>query len=163
MNYFKNTDNQIFAYDNSQVAKGYGKDMTALEGGEFYDGTSIKPYNDGYVAVERDVDGSVTAPIELVTQLQVEADTKVLNDWKANRQAQVDAIVVTTTSGKQFDGDEISQARMARTWPLLELDTDTTEWSLADTPTGVMTQVTKAELKEACLLAGQEQTRLWSI
>lgn len=30
MNYFKNTNNEIFAYDNEQVAQGYGKDLTTI-------------------------------------------------------------------------------------------------------------------------------------
>jgi len=30
MNYFKNTNNEIFAYDNSQVKQGYGKDLTPI-------------------------------------------------------------------------------------------------------------------------------------
>jgi len=35
MNYFKNTNNEIFAYDDEQVAQGYGKDLTALTQAEF--------------------------------------------------------------------------------------------------------------------------------
>ena len=35
MNYFKNTNNKIFAYDDEQVAQGYGKDLTALTQAEF--------------------------------------------------------------------------------------------------------------------------------
>lgn len=34
MNYFKNTNNQIFAYDDEQVAQGYGKDLTQITEGE---------------------------------------------------------------------------------------------------------------------------------
>jgi len=30
MNYFKNTNNQIFAYDDEQVAQGYGKDLIPI-------------------------------------------------------------------------------------------------------------------------------------
>lgn len=30
MNYFKNTNNEIFAYDDEQIKKGYGKDLTPI-------------------------------------------------------------------------------------------------------------------------------------
>ena len=30
MNYFKNTNNEIFAYDDEQVKQGYGKDLTPI-------------------------------------------------------------------------------------------------------------------------------------
>jgi uncharacterized protein YcgL (UPF0745 family) len=30
MNYFKNKENKVFAYDNEQVKQGFGKDLTAI-------------------------------------------------------------------------------------------------------------------------------------
>ena len=80
--------------------------------------------------------------------------------WKADRAAMVRAIKVTTVAGNTFDGDEISQGRMARAILSLQAapaGTETT-WVLADnTPI----QVDLDELSEALRLAGQEQTRLW--
>jgi len=76
---------------------------------------------------------------------------------KAARAAEVDAIVVTTASGKTFDGDEKSQDRMSRAINAMD-DSDTTLWVLADnTPT----YVTRAELREALRLAGEAQTEIW--
>lgn len=73
----------------------------------------------------------------------------------------VDSIVVTTRSGKSFDGDETSQGRMARAIIALNAAgiTETT-WVLA---TNIPTLVTIQELTEALMLAGAEQTRIWVI
>lgn len=80
---------------------------------------------------------------------------------KADRQAAVDAIKVTVSSGKVFDGDEISQTRMARAIVALQAtDAPNTMWGLAD---NTFVEVTLGELVEALALAGAEQTRLWSI
>lgn len=79
-----------------------------------------------------------------------------LAEAKAARQGLVDAILVTV-NGKEFNGDEIAQGRMARAAVAME-DTDQTLWVLADnTPT----MVTKAELCEALRLAGEAQTAIW--
>lgn len=79
-----------------------------------------------------------------------------LNEAKAGRNELVESIVVTV-NGKEFNGDEIAQGRMARAAVAME-DTDQTLWVLADnTPT----MVTKAELHEALRLAGEAQTAIW--
>lgn len=80
---------------------------------------------------------------------------------KAMRQALVDAITVTTATGKTFDGDETSQTRMARAIIGMQAaGALTINWVLADNTTA---SVTVAELTEALVLAGQEQARLWII
>jgi len=94
-----------------------------------------------------------------LVKIQDDIDAQALEDWKASRAEAVSEIVVEV-NGKKFDGDEQSQIRMGRTWVLME-DLSTTQWSLADSASGVMTEVTKEELKEACRLAGLEQTALW--
>lgn len=76
---------------------------------------------------------------------------------KAEREAAVAAIKVTTASGRTFDGDEASQSRMARALGAMD-DTDTTAWVLADNS---VAQVGRMELREALRLAGAEMTRLW--
>ena len=82
---------------------------------------------------------------------------EILARAKAARAAEVESLVVTTTTGKAFDGDEKSQDRMARAIAAMN-DDDTTLWVLADnTPT----TVTREELREALRLAGEAQTAIW--
>lgn len=76
--------------------------------------------------------------------------------FKAQRQILVDNIKVTV-GGRVFDGDEVSQTRMAQA-AVVMTDEETTKWVLANND-DVM--VTKAELLEALRLAGAEQTRIW--
>lgn len=90
------------------------------------------------------------ATTEYITNLRIQ-------EAKALRQAEVDVIVVTTTSGKMFDGDEQSQDRMSRAINALNPE-ETTSWVLSDnTPT----MVTREELQEALRLAGAAQTTIW--
>jgi len=80
---------------------------------------------------------------------------------KAQREAAVAAITVTTAAGNTFDGDEISQGRMARA--VIALSTGlapSVTWVLADNS---VIQATAAELTEALVLAGQAQSQVWVI
>lgn len=79
---------------------------------------------------------------------------------KANRAKLVSEIVVTTSSGKMFDGDEDSQNRMARAIVALPENGGTIQWTLADNS---IVEVTSGELREALILAGARQTQLWRI
>lgn len=80
---------------------------------------------------------------------------------KAARAAAVDAIVVTTTAGNAFDGDETSQTRMARAIIALQATgTPTVNWILHDNS---VIQATVAELSEALALAGAAQAAIWVI
>lgn len=80
--------------------------------------------------------------------------------WKARRAEAVRNIKVTTASGRVFDGDEISQARMARAILGLQEAGEgaTVLWVLANNEA---VTVTAEELAEALHLAGAEQARLW--
>ena len=70
-------------------------------------------------------------------------------------------LVVTTTSGKIFDGDEKSQDRMARAINIATITGLTeTQWKLANNE---IVMVTLDELKEALALAGQEMSRIWLV
>lgn len=80
-----------------------------------------------------------------------------LHKAKNLRKQAVDSIIVTTSSGKQFDGHEDAQNRMSRTLNLIQ-EGEVTEWVLADNSIAL---VTKEELSEALRLAGLEQTKLW--
>lgn len=80
---------------------------------------------------------------------------------KAERTAAVENIKVTTSAGNTFDGDEISQGRMARA--IIGLSTGiapSVAWVLADNS---VIQATAPELTEALVLAGQAQADIWVI
>lgn len=80
---------------------------------------------------------------------------------KAERAAVVDAIMVTTSSGNTFDGDEVSQTRMARAIIALQATgTPTVNWVLANNST---IDASAAELVEALALAGSAQAAAWII
>lgn len=77
--------------------------------------------------------------------------------FKADRAAAVSSITVTTSSGNTFDGDEVSQARMAQSIVAMP-DGGTVRWVLAD---NTAIQASAAELREALLLAGSARSALW--
>ena len=79
-------------------------------------------------------------------------------EWKSNRAVAVAAIKVTTQAGNTFDGDEVSQARMARAILALP-EGQTVRWVLHG---NAEIDATAAELREALALAGAEQARLWA-
>lgn len=100
-------------------------------------------------------------PPEQVAENQAAAATAAREQAKAERQATVDAIKVTTTSGHTFDGDETSQTRMARAILALQATgTPSVAWVLAD---NTVIQATAAELIEALALAGAAQAAVWVI
>lgn len=80
--------------------------------------------------------------------------------FKADRQALVGAITVTTKSGRVFDGDEASQGRMARAILGLQGQAEgtTVQWVLHD---NTVVAIGTDELQEALMLAGLRQTELW--
>ena len=79
---------------------------------------------------------------------------------KAQREANVKNILVIV-NGKEFNGDETSQTRISRALIALEFaKQDSTKWILANNEEAI---VTKAELAQALILAGQKQTELWPI
>lgn len=80
-----------------------------------------------------------------------------MQEAKASRQAEIDAIIVTTAAGNSFDGDEASQTRMTRAITSLQPG-ETMPWVLAD---NVAADVSKEELQEALRLAGTVQTEIW--
>ncbi len=88
----------------------------------------------------------------------VKTPEEIRAEFKVERAARVAAIVVTVDS-MNFDGDEISQSRMARAIVALEAaaKADTT-WVLSDNTVVV---VTVDQLKQALIKAGQAQTDCW--
>lgn len=96
---------------------------------------------------------------EAAAENQAQAAADALDAAKAARHVQVARIKVTTASGKEFDGDETSQTRMARAILAMESVSATeTHWVLA---TNIPTVVTLAELKEALVLSGEAQAAVW--
>lgn len=82
------------------------------------------------------------------------------DELKAERDAAVAAIKVTTTAGNTFDGDEVSQTRMTRAVVALGAAPagSTVNWVLSDNS---VLDATEAELTEALLLAGKAQADIW--
>lgn len=112
------------------------------------------PANSDYAAYQAWLaDGGQPLPADPLSPAEVLAAAK------AARQVAVDNIKVTTQAGHTFDGDEVSQGRMSRAIIALDAAGQTsTTWVLSN---NVPTTVTRSDLVEALVLAGQEQTRLW--
>lgn len=84
----------------------------------------------------------------------------MLQKAKAQRQASVDSLKVTTSSNKEFDGDELSQDRMNKAIKTAEITGLTQcEWVLANNKPTI---VTLDELKEAFAKAFQAMGAVWS-
>ena len=113
-------------------------------------------------------------PVELVdghyvqTWVQTARDpeevaAEELAQAKAERAAAVSRITVTV-DGMTFDGDEVSQERMARTITAAvatgEDMSATTTWVLAD---NTVAQVSMQQLAQALRAAGEQQTALWTV
>lgn len=102
---------------------------------------------DGYEVVE--LPEAEKTPDQLRMEAKIRREQAVLN------------IVVTTSSGKQFDGDEQSQNRMTRAVIGMQYaNAPSIPWTLADNTEVV---VTLEELAEALVLAGTQQTQLWPL
>lgn len=89
---------------------------------------------------------------------QEELAEQALMQAKRERSEAV-ANIVVEVDGMKFDGDETSQGRMARS-AVAMTDEETITWVLHD---NTIAQVTKAQLLQALRLAGEEQTRLWTM
>lgn len=103
-------------------------------------------------------------PEKKAEALAASANAEALNVRAAAKKARaiaVEAITVTTAAGNTFDGDEVSQGRMARA--IIGLSTGlatTVTWTLSNNTT---IEATSAELTEALVLAGQAQSAIWLI
>ena len=93
-----------------------------------------------------------------------EIKAQELAEAKAERAEAVSKIIVEV-DGMKFDGDETAQTRMGRTISAAmalgaELNTVKRTWVLAD---NTVAKPTIAQLAKALELAGNEQTRLWTV
>ena len=92
------------------------------------------------------------------------AAAKALEEAKEERADNVSNIKVTV-DGMEFDGDEEAQTRMGRTIAAaialgVDIDTHTQIWVLAD---NTIAQPTIKQLAQALKLAGEKQTKLWTV
>ena len=78
---------------------------------------------------------------------------------KAERASAVAALTVEV-DGMVFDGDEKAQERMSRAVNMADSMDEQTKWVLHDNTVAI---VTAAQLRQACRLAGQKQTELWTM
>jgi len=122
--------------------------------GEWYSGENL---------VDLTGDISVTWLDEVAYQAEQDA-IAALQTFKSNRQSLLDNAVVTANNF-EFDADEISIGRMSNAIlsAIAELDTFAMQWSLANTATGVMTDVTLGDLKLAHQLAVQNMANIWGV
>ena len=91
---------------------------------------------------------------------RVPTPEEIIATKKSERQAIVDAIVVTVSSGKAFDGNEEAQSRISRAIQAAEIVCiDSTTWILAN---NIPTVVTLPELKEALVLSIQAMGAVWA-
>jgi hypothetical protein len=86
-----------------------------------------------------------------------EVAMKQLLTAKAEREEYVKRIVVEVDD-MMFDGDEVSQDRMARSIIALDLG-EKVQWVLAD---NTIKMVTRAQLREALRKSGEAQTAIWA-
>lgn len=112
-------------------------------------------------------------PIDGVRRFQIvavpeptpeELEAQALVEAKAERAEAVSKIVVEV-DGMKFDGDETAQTRMGRTISAavalgVDINTYTQTWVLAD---NTVATPTIKQLAQALKLAGEEQTKLWTV
>ena len=90
----------------------------------------------------------------------VKTNDEIIAEKKCQRQAIVDAITVTVSTGKVFDGNEDAQSRMGRAIQTAQIaNIPSTTWVLAN---NVPTTVTLAELQEALVLSMQAMGAVWA-
>lgn len=113
-------------------------------------------HTDEWVAIVKDEEGQITAPLGLVDQLANEAVEKAIAEIKVAILKAIDTMRVEV-DGLAYDGNEPSQARMDRAIQTLVGDEPIT-WRMYDNSTETLTQT---ELGKALRAAGVMQTKLW--
>ena len=100
----------------------------------------------------------------LESELPDPTPEELLEQAKEERAEAVSKIIVEV-NGMKFDGDETAQTRMGRTIAAavalgVDINTYTQTWVLAD---NTVATPTIKQLAEALKLAGEEQTKLWTV
>lgn len=111
-----------------------------------------------------ELDSSLVEWLDVEAWQEEQGAETALQDFKNSRQALIDSAVVHA-NGFKFDADEVSIGRMASAVlaTIAEDDTFVMQWSLADTDTGVMTDITLQDLKLAHKLAVLNMAGVWGI
>ncbi len=111
-----------------------------------------------------ELDSSLVEWLDVEAWQSVQDAETALQDFKNSRQALIDSAVVDA-NGFKFDADEVSIGRMASAVlaTIAEDDAFVMQWSLADTNTGVMTDITLQDLKLAHKLAVLNMAGVWGI
>lgn len=105
------------------------------------------------------VDSNLPKPVITLSEDELAQINATFNsNVKSNREQLVAAIMVTSSLGNSFNGDEVSQTRITRAIVALPDETSTILWTLSNNS---KVAVAKPELQEVLLLAGIEQTKLW--
>lgn len=100
----------------------------------------------------------------LESELPDPTPEELLEQAKAERASAVSKIIVEV-DGMKFDGDETAQTRIGRTIAAavalgVDTNTYTQTWVLAD---NTVATPTIKQLAQALKLAGEEQTKLWTV
>jgi hypothetical protein len=106
----------------------------------------------------QDEEGNEVFPVEMQPYLDAEAKVQAYSDWKAERQTKVDNIEVEYL-GVIYQGDEISQTRLARAITSLPNDTQTVFWVAKDNS---VNGLVRSQLQDILLLAGAKQAEAWN-
>ena len=120
--------------------------------------------NNAYIEEIEPVDGHRRFQIVAIPAPTPEEQQQALMEQKKALRAEAVSKITVTVDGMEFDGDETAQDRMARAITMFQannLPADyQTDWVLAD---NTIAKVTVTQLSQALLLAGKEQTSLWTV
>jgi hypothetical protein len=104
-------------------------------------------------------------PAAQVVAEQTEREAQAaIATFKAERQGLLESAVVDA-NGFEFDADEVSIGRMANALLAAsnQPESYSLQWSLADTPTGVMTEIVIADLRLAHRQAVENMGIIWGV
>ena len=120
--------------------------------------------NNAYITEIEPLDGHRRFQVVAVPEQTAEELAEQELQQKKDERAEAVSRITVEVDGMVFDGDETAQDRMARAITMFNannLPADTvTPWVLAD---NTVAEVTVAQLSQALLLAGKEQTALWTV
>ena len=116
---------------------------------------SVSEFIDAFEPI--DADGNTVDGFVKLTSADVEVKYETEDELKQVRDARVNSIIVTLTSGVRIDGNEPSQSRLSRAVLGLS-DSETISWIDADNNP---VELTKADCAEALRLSGEAQTAIY--
>ena len=120
--------------------------------------------NNAYIEEIEPQNGHRRFEVKAVPAPTPEEQQQALMEQKKALRAEAVSRITVEVDGMVFDGDETAQDRMARAITMFQannLPADyQTDWVLAD---NTIAKVTVTQLSQALLLAGKEQTALWTV